>query len=172
MKKALIVVSILFGILISIDGQVDDKIFTIYLIRHSEKGVSSDNPGDPPLTHCGELRSENLVTIFGDIAFERIYSSDYVRTRATAKPIAESQEIDIELYNPQKLKDLSLLLLSRGEDVLVVGHSNTTSILAGMLIGEDLKPFDDSLYDQIYQVVIFNGSGRIHILNQGFTCEE
>jgi broad specificity phosphatase PhoE len=172
MKKALIVLSILFGILLSIHGQVEDKIFTIYLIRHSEKGVSENNPGDPPLSQCGELRSEKLVTIFGDIAFDRIYSSDFVRTRDTAKPIAESQGIEIDLYNPQKLKDLSLLLLSRGEDVLVVGHSNTTSVLAGMLIGEDLKPFDDSLYDQIYQVVIYKGRGRIHILNQGFTCEE
>jgi hypothetical protein len=35
-------------------------VYTIYLVRHSEKEVSSDIPSDPPLTPCGEERSNRL----------------------------------------------------------------------------------------------------------------
>ena len=37
-------------------AQTDD-VFTIYLVRHSEKDHSSENASDLPLSNCGEQRS-------------------------------------------------------------------------------------------------------------------
>ena len=47
-----------------LNAQEADDIFTIYLVRHAEKEVSAENPKDPPLTSCGELRAESLAKFF------------------------------------------------------------------------------------------------------------
>jgi len=54
----------------------------------------------------------------------------------------------------------------------VVGHSNTTGVLAGLLIGEDLGAFDLDIYNRVYQVVICNNNGRLHLLSTAFDCED
>ena len=170
--KRLILTTLIFLIAITATfSQENTDIFTIYLVRHAEKGVSESDPGNPPLSQCGELRAENLALILNEIHIYRIYSTNYIRTIETAKPISESKSIEIENYDPRKLKEFSLLLLSLKEDALIVGHSNTTSVLAGMLAGEEMIPFDETIYDRIYQVHIFNNTAKISILNQGFNCE-
>ena len=45
-------------------AQIDGESFTIYLIRHSEKDILSENQLDPPLTTCGIKRSEYFAFIF------------------------------------------------------------------------------------------------------------
>jgi 2-keto-3-deoxy-galactonokinase len=53
---------------------------------------------------------------------------------------------------------------------LVVGHSNTTAVLAGLLIGEEMGSFDESIYNRVYQVVIAGDDRRLHILHTAFVC--
>ena len=48
-------------------AQTDSVSFTIYLIRHSEKDIFSENQTDPPLTECGKKRSESL-RFFSDLS--------------------------------------------------------------------------------------------------------
>ena len=43
---------------------------------------------------------------------------------------------------PDQLDDFAKLLIKNRKDVLVVGHSNTTPVLAGLLVGEELEPFE------------------------------
>lgn len=64
-------------------AQTDD-VFTIYLIRHSEKDYSSENALDLPLSVCGEQRSQDLSIFLNDIHLDAVYSTDYTRTRNTA----------------------------------------------------------------------------------------
>ena len=51
-------------------GQNSNEIFTIYLVRHSEKEISSNN--NPDLTKCGDLRSENLSIFFKDVPLDAV----------------------------------------------------------------------------------------------------
>ena len=153
-------------------AQGNSKIFTIYLIRHSEKDLTSNNYSDPPLTECGEQRSKNLSLFLKDVDLDAVYSTDYNRTKNTALPTAIFKGLEVEEYNAQELNDFSKLLMDRKQDALVVGHSNTTGVLAGLLAGEDIGEFDLNIYDRIYQVVIYNNSGRLHLLHTVFDCRD
>ncbi len=165
----------LFLLLIFLNGtyaQESEKIFTIYLVRHAEKELSAENPKDPPLTPCGEKRAESLANLLKNVQLDVIYSTEYLRTKETAQPVANEKEKELTYYDPVKLADFAKLLLKNKEDVLVVGHSNTTPVLAGLLIGEDLEPFDESIYNLVYQVVVSKDKGRLHVFHTAVVCNK
>ncbi|MDG1440917.1 MAG: phosphoglycerate mutase family protein, partial [Flavobacteriales bacterium] len=164
----LVLISFVFSTVVY--SQNNNEIFTIYLVRHSEKEISSNN--NPELTKCGDLRSENLSFFLKDVPLDAVYSTDYLRTKNTAFPTAKSKELKIEYYNPNNLEQFSKLLKNLKKDVLVVGHSNTTGVLAGLLIGEEIGEFDLNIYNRVYQVVVSNENSRLHLLHTAFKCED
>jgi len=170
-KKNLILLILILGFQ-SCQIAKNKGVFTIYLVRHSEKDVSSNNPADPPLTPCGEQRSESLSLFLSDVKLDVIYSTNYDRTKKTALPTAMSKGLEIKEYNEEGLVDFSKLLIKRKQDVLIVGHSHTTGVLAGLLVGEEIGEFDLGIYDRIYQVVLRKKRGRLHLLHTAFTCNE
>lgn len=174
MKKILLSVCLIMVAIAPLMAQVQeqDDIFTIYLVRHAERDDEGARVRDPGLSEAGIRRSQNLATIFKETDINRIYSTNYRRTRLTAAPVAESKMIEPEVYDAGELNKFCALLLSRKEDALVVGHSNTTSVLAGLLAGKDIPPMSESVYDRLYVVVICGESVKIHLLNQGFVQEE
>ncbi len=155
-----------------VDAQKDSELFTIYLVRHSEKDLTSNNHSNPPLSQCGKQRSENLSNFLRDVNLDAIYSSDYIRTQNTALPTALSKGLEISEYNPQELEDFSKLLIANKQDVLVVGHSNTTGVLAGLLVGEEIGAFDLDVYDRVYQALMYKNSGRLQLLHTAFDCSD
>ena len=171
-KKYLTIILIILGFQFDVGAQKKNETFTIYLVRHSEKSSTSNNPSDPPLTPCGEQRSLKLNSFLRDVPLHSIYSTDYNRTKKTALPTATSRGLEIKEYNPQELKDFSKLLIACKQDALVVGHSNTTGVLAGLLVGQELGAFDLDIYNRVYQVVISKNSGRLHLLHTAFECKD
>ena len=148
-----------------------EEIFSIYLVRHAEKDASQANPENPGLSECGESRAESLARILADAELEKVYSTDYRRTRETALPVASQLSLEVEFYDPDELAGFSRTLLHQQKDVLVVGHSNTTPVLAGLLAGEMLEPFDEAIYDRLYLVTVSGGQSRMTLLHQGFRCD-
>ena len=134
--------------------------------------MSSNNSADPPLTPCGEQRSESLSRFLSDVPIDVIYSTDYNRTKKTALPTAMSKGLEVKEYNDEELVDFSKLLIKRKQDALVVGHSNTTGVLAGLLVGEEIGEFDLDIYNRVYQVVIHKNKGRLHLLHTAFDCND
>ena len=125
---------------------------------------------DPPLTPCGKQRSESLNRFLSDVPIDMVYSTDYTRTRNTASPTARSKGLNVEVYDADALEDFSKLLIKRKQNALIVGHSNTTAVLAGVLVGEEFGEFDLDIYDRIYQVVLRKKRGRLHLLHTAFDC--
>jgi len=169
-KKYLAIFLIIIGFQFNLEAQKDKDIFTIYLVRHSEKDMSSGNPSDPPLTACGEERSEFLSVFLKEVDLDVVYSTDYVRTKSTALPTAKSKGLEIIEYNANDLSEFSKLLIDAKQDALVVGHSNTTGVLAGLLVDEEIGEFDLSIYNRVYQVVLHKKCGRLHLLHTAFEC--
>ena len=93
-----------------------------------------------------------------------------MRTKSTARPTANAKGLEIEQYDARELKDFSQLLIDRQQDALVVGHSNTTGVLAGLLVGENRGAFDLDIYDRVYQVVVYKNKGRLHLLHVSIDC--
>ncbi len=145
-------------------------MYSVYLVRHAEKDLFRGNSRNPPLTECGKARAKQLAVMLGDINLEAVYSSDFLRTVSTARPVAESKNIEVQLYDPRKLEEIYQILRARKQDALVVGHGNTTNVLAGMLTGLALEDIDESEYDRLYLAVINDDSAKLHLLHQGFAC--
>lgn len=178
MKKSLTIFLILLGISTilgfqsGLNTQDSCKTFTIYLVRHAEKDLTSNNGGDPPLTKCGEQRSEKLNLLLSDVHIDAVYSTDYTRTKNTALPTAMSKGLEIQEYGAEDLRGFAKLLTDLKQDALVVGHSNTTAVLAGLLVGEELGGIDLDTYNRVYQVVMHKKRGRLHLLHTAFDCNQ
>ena len=121
---------------------------TYYLVRHAEKTAEKPDPG---LTAAGQQRAQDLAARLKDVKLTKIYSSDYIRTRDTAAPIAAAQKLEVTLYDPRDLEGFSKQLLDEKGHILVVGHSNTTPSLSELLGGEAGEPIVEATeYDRLY----------------------
>ena len=150
------------------DNTVDpsEKITTYYFIRHAEKDTTNAANKDPELTEAGIKRTKNWVNTFKDIDFDLIYSSDYKRTLNTAKPIAESKNIDVKFYDTQKLNDRDFQEQTKNKTVLVVGHSNLNPEWVNYILGKKkYQQLDESVYGSLFIVNIHpNGERTAQVL--------
>lgn len=131
---------------------------TIYIVRHAEKQLVGN---DPELAYVGNVRALKLAQILEKEEIKHVFSTDYIRTRNTAKPTADKAGVEIEIYDPNNHDALVEELRKREGNILVVGHSNTVSQLANYFVGEGEKFADltDLEYYFIYVVTLDkNGS--------------
>ena len=138
--------------------------YTIYLVRHAEK--QADGSRDPELTEAGKRRSENLAEWIADKNIRDVWSSDYKRTRDTAKPALSRLGLDLIIYDPRDLAALSETLLSNRRNALVVGHSNTTPDLARLLCECEIDDMDDSEYNRLLVISVTNGKPHANTIQQ------
>lgn len=114
---------------------------TYYFIRHAEKDRTDSTDKNPHLTDIGKLRANHWSEIFGEVKFDAVYSTDYNRTKETAQPTADKNNLEITLYDPKGIDTKSFLKATEGKTVLVVGHSNTTPAFVNKIL--DQKKYDD-----------------------------
>ena len=141
------------------DGSVyaQHRKLTVILLRHAEKDVSEGaDTANPELSAAGKIRAEKLVEIINKYQPDAIYSSNYIRTRATARPLARRRRMMIQIYDPRNLGQMKDLILSgKLKRIVVVGHNNTTPVLANLLIGQEkYKNLAETEYDKIWIVKI------------------
>ncbi len=128
----------------------------VFIVRHAEK---VDTSTASPLTAEGHARGELLADMLRDAGIEQIYSSDFVRTRETAAPLARRLALEVELYDATALPELAeKLKRAPAVRVLVVGHSNTTPDVVALLGGDPVGPIADNEYDRLY--VVYLGADR------------
>lgn len=120
----------------------------IFLVRHAEKETTGS---DPDLTPAGQVRATMLARLLKDANLAHVHSTDFTRTRNTAKPVAEAAGLTVEIYDPSALGALAATLQATGGRHLVVGHSNTTTKMVELLGGDPGSPIDDaSEFDRLY----------------------
>lgn len=138
--------------------QKDEATSQYYFIRHAEKERLNPNDHNPPLTSEGKLRAENWSTILGDVKFDAVFSTNYTRTLETAKPTALKNKLEITIYKPNAFDVNSFLKETKGKNILIVGHSNTTPKLVNSIIKkEEYKDIDDNTFGNLYHVTITDG---------------
>ncbi|MUP46290.1 phosphoglycerate mutase [Gramella sp. BOM4] len=150
MRKILIILPVLFILLNSCSDMKNTEtnsssLTTYYLIRHAEKDRSDSTNRDPQLTEAGQMRAENWAKILKDVEFDIVYSTDYNRTRQTAKPLAEKNGLETIIYDPETYYNEEFQQKTSGKKVLIVGHSNTTPQFVNAILGEKkYQDLDDS----------------------------
>ena len=133
MKKLVVVFVLLFCSFTSFAQEVT----TYYLIRHAEKDRSDKTNSNPELTDLGHQRALRWSSVFDNVTFDAVYSTNYLRTIATAKPTASAKGLEIQFYNPRELYSKDFQQETLGKTVLVVGHSNTTPQFVNAILGID-----------------------------------
>jgi len=148
--------------------------FTIYLVRHAEKSLENKSDRNPELTDCGHQRAESLAQFFDQVDISHVYSSDYARTVSTAKPVANSKNTNIQIYDPRQPEDFAQQLRESGNNALVVGHSNSTPSLVNALIqqAEAFSTIDESEYNHIFQLVFMDDTVQTTVFKSNFRCLE
>ena len=133
------------------------KKLTIILLRHAEKDLSKDeNDPNPELSAEGKLRAQKLVKKINKYNPDIIYSSNYIRTKATVTPLARKRRAMIFVYDTKKLDELAAFALSgKYKRIVIVGHNTTTPALVNRLIGQEkYKTLGENEYDKIFVVKI------------------
>ena len=100
-------------------------------------------------------RAETLARVLGDAGVTRILSTNYQRTMQTVEPLARRLGLEVERYDPRSLDAVADLLRSQTGRIVVVGHSNTTPQLVGLLGGDSGPAYDEETeYDRLYILTI------------------
>ncbi|WP_394971591.1 histidine phosphatase family protein [uncultured Croceitalea sp.] len=123
----------------------DPIISTFYLIRHAEKDRTDPTNSNPELNQDGLGRAIKWAEVFEPIDLDAIYSTNYERTSMTAAPTSIKKDIDVKYYNPSEIDIEVLKAENLSKNILIVGHSNTTPVMANKLLGyEKYEQMDDT----------------------------
>ncbi len=144
----------------TVNTQNNKQLTIYYLIRHAEK-LSGKNPD---LTEKGKQRAQSWAQYFRDDSLTAVYSTDTQRTLATALPTAEEFGLTIQKYDPTQLVDKTFKSNTVGKRILIVGHTDTTPMIANALLGE--KKYDDipmSEFGWVYMITVRNGEAHCEI---------
>ena len=137
---------------------------TVFVVRHAERASATDS--DSPLNDAGRERARALAGALGAAGVDAIYTSQFVRTRDTAAPLAERLGVEITIHQVSNAEASSREIARRvlaenpGGTVLIVGHSNTVPLIVEALGGDHVGPLDDSDYDNLF-VVVVHPSGEV-----------
>jgi broad specificity phosphatase PhoE len=159
-SAALFAIALSFAPSALLAADSDSALTTIYIVRHAEKNQHAPG-GDAGLSAKGILRAQDLVRTLKDAGLDAVYATQFPRARLSAEPIARALGDSVQTYDanyPDSLVD-RIRTLHRGEQVLVVGHSDTIpQTLEGLL---DAR-FDGEAveYDRLYVVLLGPGETR------------
>lgn len=162
--KKILVLCFLLGLAIS-PAFAQTDLTTFILVRHAEK--SNDDPRDPSLSAEGQARARKLTEVLAEQNIAAIYSTPFKRTRTTAEPLAQAKGLTVNVYDFRSQTYLQdMLKKHKGSTILISGHSNTTPMVANILLGsEKFKQLDEKEYGIIFIVTVSEiGKGTVTVL--------
>ncbi|HET7704662.1 MAG TPA: phosphoglycerate mutase family protein [Thermoanaerobaculia bacterium] len=159
----------LLALLLSLVPVPTADLTTVILVRHAEKVVSTSD--DPALSERGLARASELARVLADVPIDVIYTTQFVRTRDTAAPLAKVRGITPVVVTAGKTyaADLARTIREKhaGQTVLVVGHSNSTSNLLRELGVENPPRIEETRYDDLFIYTISGNKSKLLPLRYG-----
>ncbi len=124
---------------------------TVIVVRHAEK-ASSDR--DPVLSEAGRARAGDLAHVLGQTPVDAIFTTQYIRTRETARPLSERRKLEAIVIDATDthIKELAERIRTkhRNQTVVVVGHSNTVPAILAALGANNPPAIGDDEYDHLF----------------------
>ncbi len=125
----------------------------VFLVRHTEREWEGE---DPPLVAAGEARAQALAETLRDAGITRIVTTQWRRTRDTARPLAKllkltAQVIPVLEGKARENVDEVAAAVRRYKDetVLIVGHITVTGVIAA-LGGPRLPTICDNVFSDLF----------------------
>ncbi len=132
---------------------------TIIFFRHAEQ--TSHDEADPPLSEAGQRRVAELTRQLVDAdvvaGIDAIYSTPYIRSLETARPLADQLDLPINSYAADDTEEIldTILKDHKGKIILVIGHSNTLPVLiANLGASKKVPAIAQNEFDNIYVISI------------------
>ena len=137
----------------------------IFVVRHAERAAATPAPAnpvppghsmmpdDPPLSPAGQARAARLATMLASAGIQRIYTTEFKRTRQTAAPLADKLKIKAVMAAANDPAPLVKQLQQGAGNVLVVGHANTIPDLLKKLGVKESVTIADDQYDDLFLVI-------------------
>lgn len=146
------------GALAVVDPQ-DNKAqpTVVYLVRHAEKNISDANNQDPDLTPEGVARAEALRDLLEQQQVDALYSTKYIRTKNTLKPLADARKLEVIQYEANDFNGLKNRIVEnhQGQTVVVSGHSNTLlPIVEAFGAKRPVADISEKEYDYLFKVTL------------------
>ena len=140
---------------LALSATVGAQPSAVILVRHAEKAATPAN--DPVLTAAGTQRALDLASALGDAHVSAIITTQFERTKATAKPVADAAKLTPIIVPASSdlaahVNAVVAAVASRpaGDIVLVVGHSNTIPAIIAALGGPKMPELCDAQYGSLF----------------------
>jgi len=123
----------------------------VFLVRHADKKTPDEQS---LLSAKGHKRAKDLARTLSSVKLKAIYRTEYERTGQTAAPTAAAQGLTPILVQSDDVKGLAAKLraVPAGENVLVVGHSDTVPDLIAELGVSTRVALGNYDYDNLFVV--------------------
>ena len=143
-KSILVIIAFIF---------VSCRATNYYVVRHAERASSTNMTSDVPLSDDGMQRAQALKAALQKEGIKHIFSTNYVRTKSTAQPLADAVNVPVQIYDPRDTTFPGKLKSMKG-NILIVGHSNTVDDLVNGLSGRKEVQGDltDSQYGDLFVI--------------------
>ena len=128
---------------------------TYYVVRHAEKEATAamSMTTDVPLSAAGRQRAEALKAELRTKKIQHIYSTNTIRTMATARPLSEAIAVPVQQYAQPDSALIAQLKNTGSTAILIVGHSNTVDDIVNAISGRILlHDLPDSEYGRLYVI--------------------
>ncbi|MCD9033856.1 histidine phosphatase family protein [Luteimonas sp. Y-2-2-4F] len=143
-----------------------DTVFLV--VRHAEKATGAGE--DPMLSEAGRSRAQSLASLLGDAPLRAVYATPTHRARDTARPTAQRRGLQVREYDAARPPSETATLLHMrhaGQQVLMVGHSDTVPVLVSSLCACPVAPLDEGAYGDLYEIRI-GADGHATLLRRRF----
>ena len=134
---------------------------TVYVVRHAEKADATSS--DPALSPAGQARAQSLAHVLTQVGIDAVYVTQFQRTQMTGAPTASANGVTATQYAAADTGPAvaDILATHGGQDILLVGHSNTIDDLLAALGVPGQPELAEASFDRLF-VVHRLGSEVIH----------
>lgn len=140
---------------------------TLLIVRHADRDASAD-----ALTPAGVARAMALAHTLEKAGVAALYHSNTRRARDSAAPLAAALGLTPNAYPPADASGVVSAVLNahRGQNIVIVGHSNTVPALIRAAGGPSLPDLDEREFDELFIVSVCacrSGGARLLPLQYG-----
>ena len=128
----------------------------VFIVRHAEKANATEQ--DPSLSEIGRARAVALAVALRDAGVSDVLVTQRKRTHETAAVLTEARQLTAHVVpfgasTPAHAAAVAAAVReTKGNAVLVVGHSNTVTLIIAALGGPRLPELCDAEYANLFIV--------------------
>ncbi|MEO8166915.1 MAG: phosphoglycerate mutase family protein [bacterium] len=128
-------------------------VATVFLVRHAERLNDSDTTS---ISEKGIERANDLAHALSSAGIQRIYVSEKSRTTQTAHSAALQLGISPTVIPGKEIsRYMDSVKAHRGDNILIVGHSDTVPLIMGKLGVSPLPTIGAKEFDDLFVVTVF-----------------